>query len=329
MRAFSILHLGRSFFWSILTLAALSAQAQSSLPNNFTIEGRLYTSSGSPLNSSVDLQMELLVDDGGTSSCVLYRESFLAVDVSSANEGSKGVFAIRFGSGNMEYPGTRPSFAKLFSPGTFSGVDAGSSACSVTDYGSAKHRLVRVKVRPNGGGAYEALSPDTRISPVPSSLTAETIQGLGTGSLLQANMSSAQLSQVALENVFSTLNLPKLEALLAGTSGQYLPQTPTAALNFNNQRVINVATGTGANDATNKGYVDSRLGGAEVDFAAVGTGSGGGRVVMWDSTLGRWTTGMNSSTDATKLPLAGVICRTIGCRIILSPSPSCTRAAQA
>ena len=274
---------------STLTFARM-ASAAPALPEDFTVEGRLFDSLGTPINASVDFKLEV-VDDPGT--CVLYREARTGVDLSSGDFTAEGVFSLRLGSGTKEY-GTL-TFTQLFSPGAVTG----EGGCTAVALDATKHRKVRVSTRLNSaGGTFETLSPDTNITSTPLAKVAEnalTLEGQGAAGFLQVNGTSS-LNQTNSEYAFSLANWPRLKALLDGTSTQYTSTQPTAPINANNQRVTNLADPTAAQDATNKRYVDANLGGRAIDVSTVGPTLGGGSTLLWDAVNTKWVAGpVNSS----------------------------------
>lgn len=269
----------------ILTALAAPAFAVTPLPHAFTVEGRLFDGSGTPLNdTAVSVRLELVT--GANESCVLYSEEYTgteAINVSdpSGTGGAAGHFALALGHGTLVYPGTRPSFVDLFSPGVFSGQNAvDGSACAVTAAAGVT-RLVRVGIRTTGP-SYEYLAPNTLVTAVPTALVAEsalTLQGYGTGSFLMQNASSGfDLTQAHLENVFSSGNYTKLTDLLAGR----LPAS--TFIDAGNQRVTNVATPGTTSDAVNKGYADTNIGGRTLELTTVPDGS----TLVWNQAQNKW-----------------------------------------
>src|SRR4051812_43796957 len=91
--------LGVVFGLSVGHTSTSSAQ----VPNDFTIEGRLYDTSGVPLGvSGVDVMLEVLNESDAN--CVLYREVHSGLDLSSSNPTSQGVFSVRLGIGAVSLP---------------------------------------------------------------------------------------------------------------------------------------------------------------------------------------------------------------------------------
>lgn len=287
----------------LLILIASVAEAQL-LPRNFTIEGRLFDNSGIPYNSQIDVRFEVLVQSG---TCVLYRETHSNIDVSSTEADIIGRFALRLGSGTTNFLATNAgSFTGVFTSQSMTGDSDGNNTadCNITP-SVGTHREVRISVSPAGAGSYSVLSPNTLITSVPGALVADTLQGLAPSAFLQADTLTAQLSQANLQNVFSSVNYPKLTALLNGTSTEYMLSAPTTSTSFNNQRITNLADPSVPTDASTKNYSDSNIGGRLVDMTGVGAGTGNGRSLIWDAGNNRWITGDPTASDPTKLPLAG------------------------
>src|SRR4051812_32654876 len=93
-------------FITVFAVVAFSvkAPAQSLLPNNFTVEGRLYNTWGVPLNTTgVDVMLEVWSE--ANPNCVIYRERHTGF-VLTADPGSNsaGVFALRLGAGIKDFP---------------------------------------------------------------------------------------------------------------------------------------------------------------------------------------------------------------------------------
>jgi hypothetical protein len=286
---------------SFIMLAMISALAPigaygASLPENFTVEGRLYDSSGVPYASTVDIKFELYSD--GDSSCVLYREIHTNVNVNSTtNDENDGVFALKLGTGNTK-PGMFGlggfSLSKAFS-NSQAVLGSTNSATSAQDCSLApsanNHRYVRVSVSPAGANTWDTLSPDTSVTSVPSAMVADTLQGIdSTGFLQPKDDATYDLNQSNLENIFSATNYTKLTGLLSGNAG--------------NQRLQNVSTPTSATDAATKGYVDGSLGGKSVDATSVGAVTNG-QILMWNASTTSWMASTPSAVDSSKLPLAG------------------------
>jgi len=287
----------------LLSFSAGIYPAHAQLVKQFTIEGRLFDSSSVPYNSAVDVRLEVI--DPANSNCVLFRELHTGIDVSSADTTVRGRFSLRLGYGTQEFLATgAASLVDVFTTKPLTGHDNSADApnaptntadCAVTSLAGAA-REVQIWVRPTAGTFTTMLSPNTVITSVPGALVAESLQGKLPAEFLQVrDDAGTDLSQSNLEGVFSAANYAKLLQLLNNTF--------TGGYSFNGQRVTNVGTPTAGTDAVNRDYADTHIGTNTADFTGIGSGVGAGRVLQWDGT--QWVTAVSSSTDNTKLPLAG------------------------
>ena len=221
---------------------------------------------------------------------MLYRELRPGVDLSSNDVTARGVFSLRLGAVTPAF--SAGSLTSLFAPGAFTG-----DACAI-NAANGSHRLVRVSIRATGATVYETLSPDTKITAVPLAKVAEnalSLQGVGTSALLILNGTSA-LKQNNFDYLFTLPNYAKLKDLVDGTSNQYVDATPTAPVPFNAQRLTNLADPTAPQDAVTKHYADANIGGRNLDLSAIGTMTGNGSVLTWDTTANRWVATVPSTT---------------------------------
>lgn len=294
---------------SVLVLSSLEGHAQSALPLNYTIEGRLFDTSASPspINNIVDIKLEVI--DPAHATCVLYKEEHIAIDVTSSDSQVTGRFALKLGTGTNAV-GTA-NLVNLFGTKTVNGdsnndevIDGADAACSFVPTAGGD-RQVRVSVKINGVGSYSALNPPVVITSVPAAIASETLQGKTPNEFIQVNTTAPKvLSQANLESIFSTANFTELNALLGGTSTQYLKSnggTVTGGIDMSSQVISNVGTPAAASDAVNKSYADSRLGGSQISNVAPTNG----QVLLWNSSSSKWEAGLPVVSDATKLPLAG------------------------
>lgn len=282
--------------------AALPAFAQT-LPDQFTIEGRLYNS-GVALGGTVDIKLEVI--DSANTSCVLYREVHSNVDLGSI-PATQGIFALKLGAGTRSFAPQRLSY--IFSNGLAQTGDndannVADGACNVTPGGTSQ-RLVKMYVSQDSGATYTYLGPDTAVTTTPTAMVAETLQGRSLSGFILANTALSHMNQTDIETVFSNTNYTKLIDLLAGTSTQYMLSSPTAAVGFNNQRIVNVAAPTAATDAATKGYADGSIGGKSADVSGVGPAAGNGHTLIWDQATQKWTTGIPTANDPNALSKAG------------------------
>ena len=277
---------------SVTFLSSL-AFAQSG-PNSLNISGGLFNSNGTPItNSNVNFKIEVYDKN---STCLMYSEQHLGVDLSA----TKGAFSLIIGAGTSManvLEGTAAFDSKLFeNPGA---VAAFTGCPSGLTLNAGDTRLIRVSY--NLGSGYIAMTPDIPLTSAAYAMVAETLQGHSASEFLLSN-NNTSLQQANVEYAFSNTNWPTLKSLIDGTSGEYIPSTPTSAVGFNSQRLINVGTPTGNSDAATKGYADANLGGEPVDMTGVAPGMGGGKILTWDQTLGKWVAG---STGAVGLVASG------------------------
>jgi trimeric autotransporter adhesin len=282
---------------ALFTAYSTPAFSAPSLPENFVVEGKLYDTSGAAIAAAVDIQLEVYAE--GAPGCVLYREVHSNVNVdSTVNNNNDGVFAVKLGAGTSK-PGvfSSSSLASVFAnsaavQGDSNGDNAYDCSRSTAQLTSAA-RLVRVSVRLTSlGGAYDALSPDTTITSVPSAMVAETLQGRDASGFVQTrDDASYDLNQANVESIFSVANFAKLTELLAGNQG--------------GGTVTNVGTPSAGTDAVNKNYADANVGGRVADVSTVGPATGNGFTLIWDQAQNRWVAGSPVVNDTTKLALTG------------------------
>ncbi len=195
-------------------------------PQGFTLDGRLYNSSAgsSPLlDNSINLRLQILDPN---KNCILYEET-QNVSTSASN----GYFNISVGSATTD--SKRSSIdSGNYMAGVFQNL-ASINGRSVTNGGACSYvpvagdqRFLRVVVLPSTTNVQVTLAPDMKLNSVPSAVVAESLNGITTGNILQAD-SSTQLNQSSLSSVFSNTNYPKLTSLLAG-GGNYVTSTTSS-----------------------------------------------------------------------------------------------------
>jgi hypothetical protein len=281
-------------------------------PSSLSLNGALFQPNGQPVsNSVVGFRVEVLDPAAG---CVLYSEQHLGKDLSV----SKGRFSFELGRGisRQNFIGggvgaplgslTVAVFRNGGATGAFNGCAGGVTLAAGSE------RLVRVSY--DIGSGFVAMTPNTRVASSAYAMVAETLGGRGLSEFaLLRDDSGYDLNQANLEWLFEAVtNYPRLQALINGTSTQYLPVSPSASVDMNNQRVVNISTPLSSADAVNKSYADGFLGGRAVDMAGVGPATGNGRTLIWDQAGNRWTTAsggnatqLQSRVIASTAPVAG------------------------
>ncbi len=195
-------------------------------PQGFTLDGRLYNSSvgSNPLlDNSVNLRLQILDTN---KNCILYEET-QNVSTSASN----GYFNISVGSATTDSKRTSIDSGNYMA-GVFQNLST-INGRSVTSGGACSYlpvagdqRFLRVVVLPSSTNVQVTLAPDMKLNSVPSAVVAESLNGISTGNILQAD-STTQLNQSSLSSVFSNTNYPKLTSLLAG-GGNYVSSTTSS-----------------------------------------------------------------------------------------------------
>ncbi len=284
-----------------LLLAALS-------PTFMTYHGRIIAPSTLPLeNSNVTFTLQIL--SPGTEQCVLYEETH-TLDMT----GSQGLFSFNIGEGavSVNDPG-------LGITGTVSNNSSktGLTCSTGTSYTptAGDSRLLRVTFDYPGSTGPVTISPETKITSSPYSTYASMLEGLGKDEFLQVNSGGLNaLNQANIESVFTTTNYPLLTSAIDGTHTAYaktsdLPVTGgTLDMSGGGQDILVTDTPASGDSVVNKDYSDLHLGGKIIDTTSVAgltDSAGDGFGLIWDEATETFVAGTLSSTDNTKLPLAG------------------------
>ncbi len=280
-------------FVGIMLMSPIYVYAQY-VPKSLNISGGLYLPNGLPVtNASVDFRLEIW---DRTATCKLYEETHSAQNLSQ----TKGGFSLQLGRGtvatNFRDAGNPAALSWLVfaNPGAPATVFAGCGAGVI--FAEGDERLIRVYY--NLGGGMTAMTPDVPIEASAYAMVADTVQGVPLSGLIQVNDDvGTDLNQSNVETVFSATNYAKLLQLLNNTfAGSY---------GFNSQRITDVAAPTAGTDAVNRTWVDGHVGDKVADLSGVGAGTNNGHTLVWDAGNNRWTTGVPSAIDNSKLPLAG------------------------
>jgi hypothetical protein len=188
---------------------------------------------------------------------------------------------------------------KVFANG--SAIDVATSSqgsCGTQTYTPTANQIRKLKVTMLDGATTIVLSPMQEIVSTPYAMVAETLQGKSASSFVQLTGSFTQSdfdAVIAKKAELLGLAAKQVELLdlASGVSSLYLKSGTALAssLNLGSQRITNLASPSAGNDAVNKSYADSRVGGMSVDatVAALGSGAGdNGKVLTWDSTNQKW-----------------------------------------
>ncbi len=276
---------------------ATTAMAQSS-PQAMSLQGKILDASNTPVEAaSVTFAIQIL--SPGIEQCLLYQET-QTINMS----GSGGIFSLPLGAGTRSGAGfeNTSSLATIFN--NASGALTGLTCLVGTSYAPSGGAIRKIKLTFDAGTGPQVVTQTLDLQAVPFALYADSLQGRTPANFLQT---SAQTTQIKVDNLALDANYNELLALIAGTSTQYaLPNgsnfTPAADVNLNSHKIINLTAPTAGTDAVNKTYSDTKLGGAALDTTGLTTN---GQSIRWNNTLNKWEVYTPSTTDSTKLPLAG------------------------
>lgn len=191
------------------------------LPLTITYQGRLYDSSSSPIENTVDLKLDIYSQDG---SCLLYSES-KQLDLSS----SSGFFSTQIGSVTGSSSRTSGVDPGLSMQAVFdnSATKTGASSCTYTPSARDGRKIQVTIVKIGSSTVNTVLSPKQSISSVPYATVAQTLQGKGpesfvqlTGSITQSDFEGLMAKKSELLNLAAQETA--LLALAGGTSTTYL-----------------------------------------------------------------------------------------------------------
>lgn len=262
----------------------------------FTLDGRLFTPSGIPNNSS-SASFRFQIWDP-SSSCMLYEETQLNIDLSNIDPENIGRFSLNIGSsiGHAKRSGSDPgnAMSTIFSNMVSTSIPAASPCASGYVPTSGAARYLRVFVN-DGVSGEQQLTPDFILSSVPSAFVAQTIQGISPSQLIQVLGSVSQSNLESLSSRATALN-----QLADGSSALYAKSdgsnwNPTGTMTMNNQRLSQLATPISADEAVNKSYSDGKLGG--LNFSAPAPTDG--QSIRWSTSNNRW--------EAYSIPASGTI----------------------
>lgn len=215
-----------TFFLSLSALAG---------PQYITYEGFIETLSGLPVTTTVTMKFQIK----SPGSCILYDE-ILSVTP------TLGHFSARVGTGTRSFPTTFTDMSVLFSDLT---SIAGSGCTYNPIVNDARFLLVQI----DDGGFFPIAN--FTLGSTAHSFNSDRINGYSSSRLLKVNTTTAT-------GELSSTDYSNLLALVGGTSPQYMSSissgTFSNTLTFSNAPQFS-GTPSGANDLTNKTYVDARI----------------------------------------------------------------------
>lgn len=272
------------------TISLRSAVAATGL----TYHGRILKPDSTPLTSN-NVEFHVQIKSPGAEDCLLYDETH-TLDLSTTN----GLFVLKIGTGTRAAAGIDGgnSLERIFANRGTLTLPTCTAGPTYTP-GATDIRYLYVNFSDNGGPA-QTLAVQS-INSAPFAIEAKQVGGYGTGQLLR-------VADGTTATEFSNANWTELWNLITGASTVYQLANgsnflPTASVDFNNQKIVDLADPTLAQDAATKNYSDTRIGGKTIDVSTVSNLAGNGHVLVWDQAQNRWETGLPS--DSTKLPLTG------------------------
>jgi trimeric autotransporter adhesin len=281
------------FFLLLYTPLALA------VPGSFVYQGQIIKPNGHTLDAN-NVQFTVEIISPGAEQCILFRERHNVNMV-----GSNGIFALEVGDGVPVSSSFTTASSLAAALNNSAGTLTGLECASVGEYTPSMNDHRQLRITFDDGSGPNTLTQDHRILSVPYAQSAATLNGLeGADLLVQREEAGLVLNQDNLESVFTDTNYPELMALLNGTSSTYLSSMPAADFSMNSNRITDLDSPVDPNDATNKNYVDSTIGGLTADPSiATLSVAETGQVLTWNGT--QWETSEIVMEDTTKLPLAG------------------------
>lgn len=259
----------------ILLFGQLSKAASS---NDLVIEGKLLKADGTPVEGT-NVNFTIEVYSPGAEACLLYKEHRNSLNMN----GTQGYFSFDLGSGtrtgsNFEDTSTIKDILSNSGRTPFSLLTCATG----NSYTPAPTAVRKVRVTYNDGLGDVVVGSDITVGASAYANYAYSLEGYGSGDFLKVNNSGALLTQSNLESVFSTApRISELNNLIDGTSTQYMKANPSGSVGFNGQVISGVAAPLAGTDATNKSYVDGKLGGNNINTGAL-TGADSGKILKWN-----------------------------------------------
>jgi fibronectin-binding autotransporter adhesin len=284
----------------LLFLVLISTFSAFAAPGEFSYQGQIIKPDGQALEGSSVLFTIDLIEPGlpGSSPCVLYSEQHTL-----NMAGSNGVFEIEVGRGvsvSSDYAGVTTVGDALSNAGTITAVTGGC-----VDYTPAVNdgRQLRLTFEDGSSGPV-TITQNHDIVSVPYAYSAASINGLTPADLLNSDTTASNvLTQANLVWLFEATRYSELQALINGTSTQYLSGSITSDISLGTNRITNLGAPTAGTDATNRDYVDGNVAGQTANTGTLGLPDNG-KVLTWDGAAGEWVASVPTG-DSTKLPLTG------------------------
>ncbi len=207
---------------------ATFADTPLSVSNEFHYQGFLKQTNGNPVTGIVSLNFQILSSDG---LCMLYEETQANIDLTA----TKGVFNVKVGSAVNSSKRTaldpKLDMTKVFANrGTVLAANASATCPSGFTAKDFENRLLKITVEQNG--VRRTIAQDQMISSVPTSMVAQSLQGLTVGDLDNRYLPSWKIGNLVADKVCrtdgnkvicdqdtATLRGPKGDRGVAGVAG--------------------------------------------------------------------------------------------------------------
>ncbi len=287
---------------SIFLLSVVFPAFAWAAPAYFTYQGQIIKPNGQALEANnVQFQIEILSPEPEL--CVLYEESHTLNMINS-----NGIFAVTVGEGARPGDGSFQDLNTLTNAlNNFTGAVSPDDCVAGPTYTPDPSDGRKLRITFDDGSGPVTIAQDHNVVSVPYAASAASVSGITASELLRINNGTGfNLTQNNLNFVFNDANWTELQALLDGTSSSFSVGAPTADVDNNNQKIINLddPNPSADTDAVNVRHARSYIGGRAVDTTNIGSLAGGadvGKVISWDGT--QWITSVID--DTTKLPTAG------------------------
>jgi|GEM_PF-4484010 len=239
---------------------------------SYPVEGYLTDADGNPLltTSTVTLTFEVV----DSADCVAYEETHSLSNLFGAG----GYFNVMLGEGTRSGGEAKDTNTLETVMDTSTTAINGTRAASGCTFSRPGDQLRDVRISYTENGVTETLAETLKVAGVPFALNATKLGGMPPSNFLAR---PSTVTQTQFENVFDGgTRLAELNSLIDGNSSEYLTSAPSGPIDFNSQKIENVGAPLGANDATNKDYVDTNIGGTELDLGGLTSG----KVLSYDGT---------------------------------------------
>jgi hypothetical protein len=269
------------FLLSIVLIFAQTAAYAGPLQSGMAFQGVIAKSDGSTVAPAITFEVQVLDPSGA---CVLYDEE------QSVNLNAQGSFTLLIGKGSTSFTGNKNPATPIGISSVFDNSTSKSCGASTSSYTPTANDIRHLRVQFYDGTQWTSLG-DSLVSSTAFAEHASDIQGMGPGSFIQANSTTAQVTQNNVESVFKSSGMvADLIALIMGSSSKYVQSNGSAA-------PVSANAPTAPNQIANKGYVDSKIAGETVDPTVLSlTASDIGKQLAWDGS--KWV--------ATAAPVSGI-----------------------